>query len=82
MYYPFMFFPLIKGSTHLTPDDFPSSLILLVSSADMLITFANSLNPDQVQQNVGPDTNCLKLRWYSKMLILKKISRRQKKHVQ
>ena len=32
----------------------------------LLITFANSLNPDQARQNVGPDLdpNCLTLRWY------------------
>ena len=33
----------------------------------LLITFVNSLEPDQVQQNVGPDLdpNCLTLWWYS-----------------
>ena len=32
----------------------------------LLITFANSLDPDQARQNVGPDLdpNCLILRWY------------------
>ena len=32
----------------------------------LLITFANSLDPDQARQNVGPDLdlNCLTLRWY------------------
>ena len=51
----------------------------------LLITFANSLDPDQAWQNVRPDLdpNYLKLWWYSwnnfsKKLILKKISRRQK----
>ena len=49
------------------------------------MTFANSLNQDQARQNVGPDLvpNYLTLWWYSrnyfsKKLILKKISRRQK----
>ena len=33
----------------------------------LLISFANSLDPDQVQQNVGPDLgpSCLTLGWYS-----------------
>ena len=33
----------------------------------LLITFANSLDPGQAQQNVRPDLdpNCLTLRWYS-----------------
>ena len=33
----------------------------------LLITFANSLGPDQARQNVGPDLdpNCLTLWWYS-----------------
>ena len=33
----------------------------------LLITFANSLDPDQDRQKVGPDLdpNCLTLRWYS-----------------
>ena len=51
----------------------------------LLITFANSLDPDQAQQNVGLDLepNCLTL-WYSgkvllEMLILKK-STNEKKH--
>ena len=32
----------------------------------LLITFANSLDPDQAQQNVGPDLdpNCLTPLWY------------------
>ena len=39
------------------------TLYILVSS----INFANSLDPDQARQNVGPDLdpNCLTLRWYS-----------------
>ena len=34
---------------------------LLVSSIDNLYNFANSLDPDQARQNVGPDLdlNCL-----------------------
>ena len=51
----------------------------------LLITFANSLEPDQAWQNVGPDLdpNCLTLWWYSwkiffKISIFKKIHRWQK----
>ena len=58
----------------------------LPTKCRLLITFANSLDPDQARQNVGPDLdqNCLTLwsySWknFSKKLILKKISRRQKK---
>ena len=48
-------------------------------------TFANSLDPDQDRQNVGPDldSNCLTLWWYSwkiffkKLILKKKIIRRQ-----
>ena len=38
------------------------TLTLLVATC-LLITFANSLDPDQAQQNVGPDLdpNCLPL---------------------
>ena len=53
----------------------------------LLITFANSLDPDQARQNVGPDLdpNYLTLWWYSwKICFWKKfkknILRRQKKH--
>ena len=37
----------------------------------LLITFANSLDPDQAQQNVGSDLdpNCLTLWWYSWKMI-------------
>ena len=49
------------------------------------MTIANSLDPAQARQNVGPDLDltCLTLGWYSrnnfsKNLILKQISRRQK----
>ena len=40
----------------------------------LLITFANSLDPDQARQNVGPDLdpNCLTLWWYSVKIFLKK----------
>ena len=33
----------------------------------LMITFANSLDPDPARQNVGPDLDpiCLALRWYS-----------------
>ena len=61
------------------------SLTRCLLAHHLLITFANRLDPDQARQNVGPDLdpNCLTLKWYSKknfskMLILKKISRRQK----
>ena len=39
----------------------------------LLITFANSLDPDQARQNVGPDLdpNCLTLWWYSWKIFLK-----------
>ena len=41
----------------------------------LLITFANSLDSDQVWQNVGPDLDpsCLTLWWYSWMIFLKKL---------
>ena len=39
----------------------------------LLTTFANSLDPDQAWQNVGPDLdpNCLTLWWYSWKILLK-----------
>ena len=42
-------------------------LISLPTSVHLLITFANRLDPDQAQQNIGPDLDpiCLTLRWYS-----------------
>ena len=45
----------------------PSVVNLLPTESRLLITLANSLDPDQAQQNVGPDLdpNCLTLRWYS-----------------
>ena len=55
----------------------------------LLITFANSLDPDQARQNVGSDLdpNCLTLWWYSweiilEKLILKKIFHRRQKSMQ
>ena len=38
----------------------------------LLINFVNSLDPDQAQQNVGPDLdpNCLTLWWYSWKIFL------------
>ena len=47
----------------------------LVATCRLLITFANSLDPDQAQQNVGPDLdpNCLTLWWYSWKIFLKKL---------
>ena len=58
----------------------------LPTECHLLITSANSLDPDQARQNVGPvlDQNCSTLRWYSwniffeKVDFEKKISRRQK----
>ena len=40
----------------------------------LLITFANSLDPDQARQNIGPDLdpNCLTLWWYSWKIFFKK----------
>ena len=53
----------------------------------LLITFANSLGPDQDRQNVSPDLdpNCLTLivllkEFFLKKLTLKKVSRRQQKY--
>ena len=46
----------------------------------LLITRANSLDPDQARQNVGPDLdpNCLTLWWYSWKFFLKKIKLKKK----
>ena len=43
-----------------------NSLPARVNFCCLLITFANSLDPDQAQQNVGPDPdqNCLTPEWY------------------
>ena len=40
---------------------------LLSTECRLLITSANSLDPDQARQNVGPDLDpiCLTFRWYS-----------------
>ena len=47
----------------------------------LLITFANSLDPDQAWHNVRPDLdpNCLTLWWYSWMIVLKKLIKKKKK---
>ena len=57
----------------------------ILSLCRLLITFTNSLVPDQDQQNVGPDLDPYRLTlwqcsWknFSKKLILKKVSSRQK----
>ena len=41
-------------------------LFLTLCPPCLLITFANSLDPDQARHNVGPDLdpNCLTPRWY------------------
>ena len=61
-----------------------SIYFLQVATCCLLITFANSLDPDQDWQNVDPDLdpNCLTLWWYfwkniSKKFFLKKSVRRQ-----
>ena len=49
----------------------------------LLITFANSLDPDQDQQNVVPDLDpiCLcRTHFLKKLILKKKVSRRQGKH--
>ena len=53
----------IVWSPILTLNSFPTSGYF----CHLLITFANSLDPDQAQQHVGPDLdpNCLTLWWYS-----------------
>ena len=53
----------IVWSPILTLNSFPTSGYF----CHLLITFANSLDPDQARQNVGPDLdpNCLTLWWYS-----------------
>ena len=47
----------------------------------LLITFANSLDPDQARQNVGPDLdpNCLTLMVFLKDCFLKKKKLKKKK---
>ena len=47
---------LIQFNSFLDSDEF----------CGLLITFANSLDPDQARQNIGPDLdpNCLTPRWY------------------
>ena len=41
----------------------------------LLVTFANSLDPDQVRQNVRPDLgpNCLTLKWYLKKSSIQRV---------
>ena len=63
-------------------------LCLLVTTNDdfchLLITFANSLEPDQAWQNVGPDLdpNCLTSWWYSLNKFLKKKNQQKTKSMQ
>ena len=47
----------------------------------LLIIFANSLDPDQAQQNVGPDLhpNCLTLWQYSWQIFFEKVKQKKKK---
>ena len=47
----------------------------------LLITFANSLDPDKARQNVGPDLdpNCLTLWWYSRKIFFEKINLKKKR---
>ena len=47
----------------------------------LLITFVNSLDPDQAQQNIGPglDPNCLTLCWYSWAIFFEKVNLKKKK---
>ena len=47
----------------------------------LLIIFANSLDPDQAQQNIGPDLdpNSLTLWWYSWETFLNKVNLKKKK---
>ena len=46
-----------------TKNDFHNSFLAGSNYCHLLITFANSLDPDQDQQNVGPylDPNCFTL---------------------
>ena len=62
--------------------------ISLPHQSNLLIAFANSLDPDQARQNAGPDqdTNCLTLWWYfwkkfsKKLIWKKKITHKKVKH--
>ena len=48
----------------------------------LLITFANSLDPNQARQNVGPDLvpNCLTFWWYSYKIFFEKVNFKKKIH--
>ena len=58
----FFFFFLIKHK-----NNFVSTYINSLPTSHLLITFTNRQDPDQTQQNVGPDLDpiCLTLKWYS-----------------
>ena len=73
----------IQSLSKLSVNSFPIG----VDFCRLLIIFANSLDPDQARQNVGPDLdpNCLTLWWYSwkifwKEFIFKKNPQTTKKH--
>ena len=53
-----------------------------METCHLLITFANSLDPDQGQQNVGPDLdpNCLCRTPFFEKVNVKVVSRRQGNH--
>ena len=60
----------------LTINSFPTSGDLCC----LLINFANSLDPDQAWQKVGPDLdpNCFTLWWYSWKIFLKRLIKKKK----
>ena len=67
------------GSAHFWNSKFFFCLNSLPTSGDfchLLITFANSLDPDQAGQNIGPDLdpNCLTLWCYSWKIFLGKVN--------
>ena len=66
----------IVWSPILTLNSFPTSGYF----CHLLITFANSLDPDKAQQNVGLDLdpNCLTLWWYSWKIYFVKVNLKQK----
>ena len=75
-----------KVTLELRFNSFPASgdFCCLLASGDfccLLIIFANSLDPDQARQHVGPDLdpNCLTLWWYSWKIFLKKLVLKKKK---
>ena len=59
---------------------FPYSILVSGDLCCLLITFANSLFPDQCRQNVGPDldTDRLTLLLYSLKMLLKKFILKKK----